>query len=66
MGGSSAPNAAGTYGTQGTDAPANMPGARLGAVSWKDSAGNLWLFGGNGNASNSTTGELNDLWRYQR
>ena len=50
----------GTYGIQGTADPLNVPGARSGAVSWLDSQGNLWLFGGWGNYS----GELNDLWKY--
>ncbi len=44
--------------TVGT-APGNAPGPRRGAVSWTDSSGDLWLFGGDG-----TTGELNDLWEF--
>lgn len=51
----------GVYGTQGVADPANAPGSRLGAVSWTDSAGNLWMFGGLGYAA--TSGFLNDLWR---
>ena len=54
----------GVYGTQGVAAVANMPGARQGAVSWIDSAGNLWLFGGTGLPSSGSAGPLNDLWRY--
>ncbi|MCE3268292.1 MAG: hypothetical protein K0R49_544, partial [Burkholderiales bacterium] len=47
----------------------NMPGAREGSVSWTDSSGNLWLFGGNGRGTNSLfepsqPGKLNDLWKY--
>jgi len=57
-------NKAGTYGVQGTAASANFPGARSGAVSWIDSAGRLWLFGGNGYDSAGNFGFLNDLWRY--
>ena len=53
--GSNARNQAGIYGTQGTSDPANVPGARYGAVSWIDSNGKFWLFGGN---------SRNDLWRY--
>ena len=49
---------AGVYGTKGTSASVNMPGARYGGVSWKDNTGNLWLLGGQGN------GFLNDLWKY--
>ncbi len=42
------------------------PGARRGAMSWVDSQGELWLFGGQGYDSTSTNGNgyLNDLWRY--
>jgi len=41
-----------------------VPGARLGAASWTDTAGNLWLFGGDGYDSNAANGILSDLWRY--
>lgn len=67
--GSSSPNAVGVYGTQGTAAAGNAPGARAGSVSWIDSAGNLWLFGGycyseaNGTAG-SCSGTFNDLWEF--
>jgi len=54
----------GTYGTQGTAAPANVPGARDEAVTWTDSSGNLWLFGGNSLDSAGATGLINDLWKY--
>lgn len=54
----------GAYGTKGVAAGANMPGARVGAVSWTDSNGNLWLFGGSGVDSTGSVGELNDLWMY--
>ncbi|TXJ02795.1 MAG: hypothetical protein E6Q32_01915 [Neisseriales bacterium] len=64
MSGASTINAYGSYGTMGVAAAGNVPGARLGAVSWKDSAGNLWLFGGFGNAANGVAGALNDLWKY--
>jgi N-acetylneuraminic acid mutarotase len=62
MGGSATTNLAGIYGTQGTTAPANAPGSRSSAVSWTDSSGNLWLFGGYGYDVNGTLGNLNDLW----
>jgi hypothetical protein len=64
MGGSSLGYQAGIYGTQGTAAPTNIPGAREQAFSWIDSSGTLWLFGGNGSDSQGTYGFLNDLWRY--
>jgi N-acetylneuraminic acid mutarotase/ribosomal protein S11 len=55
----------GVYGTQGTAATSNEPGTRAGAISWTDSAGNLWMFGGQGwGASGSQNSELNDLWMY--
>jgi N-acetylneuraminic acid mutarotase len=63
--GSQIGNAVGVYGSQGTAAAANVPGAREGAVSWTDSAGNLWLLGGTGTDSAGTSGgKLNDLWQY--
>ena len=58
-------NQLGVYGTQGTPAAANIPGARHEAVTWIDLSGNLWLFGGEGEDSMGTTnGILNDLWMY--
>ena len=61
--GSNQADQVGTYGTKGTAARENVPGAREKSVSWIDSSGNLWLFGGNGNAA-SGSGDLNDLWVY--
>ena len=55
----------GSYGTQGTSSPSNLPGARYSAVAWTDSSGNLWLFGGGGFPGLGNFGYLNDLWRYQ-
>ena len=57
-------NVPGVYGTQGTPAPGNIPGARDVAVSWTDKAGNFWLFGGYGYDSTGALGNLNDLWKY--
>jgi N-acetylneuraminic acid mutarotase len=54
----------GVYGTQGVAAPGNVPGGRLGANSWTDAQGNLWLFGGQGESSTTGSGALNDLWKY--
>ena len=54
----------GIYGTLGTTAAANIPGSRSYAVSWTDSDGNLWLFGGYGVDANGNTGFLNDLWEF--
>ena len=57
-------NVRGVYGTKGVPDAANVPGARAGSVSWIDSSGNLWLFGGDGKDSAGNHGSLNDLWRY--
>ena len=46
VGGSNTPGASGVYGTQGVAAATNVPRARDGGVTWTDSSGNLWLFGG--------------------
>jgi hypothetical protein len=65
MGGSSTVGHAGVYGTLGTAAAGNIPGSRDAAVTWTDSSGNFWLFGGWGYDSTGTVGDLNDLWEYQ-
>jgi N-acetylneuraminic acid mutarotase len=52
------------YGTLGTPALGQLPGAREAAISWIDSVGDLWLYGGDGYGSTGTVGNLNDLWRY--
>lgn len=54
----------GTYGTKGVASSSNVPSSRSGAVSWKDNAGNLWLFAGHGKSSVTTNADLNDLWRF--
>jgi N-acetylneuraminic acid mutarotase len=68
VGGSSTTNASGVYGIQGVTAATNMPGARDGGVTWTDTSGNLWLFGGfSGYAGSQNTAVgnfLNDLWKY--
>jgi hypothetical protein len=64
MNGSQSTNQLGTYGSQGTAAPANIPGARDAAVTWTDAAGNFWLFGGAGYDSAAGLFLLNDLWKY--
>ncbi len=56
--------AAGVYGTKGSPAGANVPGARTAAVGWQDASGNLWLFGGEGADSAGIQGFLNDVWEY--
>ena len=53
----------GSYGTKFGFLPGNVPGARYGAVTWTDSSGNFWLFGGNGVAAGIES-YLNDLWEW--
>jgi hypothetical protein len=70
--GSSDVNQNGSYPTQfnpgyGVPYVNNVPGARRGFGFWQsDSLDYVWVFGGQGYDSNSTTGNgyLNDLWRY--
>ncbi len=54
----------GVYGTLDTPAAVNTPGARTGQAGWKDSNGNLWLFGGTGYDSAGILGTLDDLWEF--
>lgn len=54
----------GNYGTKGIPAPSNVPGARVGASSWLDPSGNLWLFGGEGPGPGIGSIHFNDLWIY--
>ncbi len=65
VGGSKATNQCGVYGTQGTGSTDNYPGARRRPVSWIDSSGNLWLFGGLGYGESGSASYLNDLWEYE-
>ena len=63
--GSDSPNQNGTYGTKNTKDSTNVPGARSDGVSWTDSFGNHWLFGGEGFGSiGRNSGILNDLWKF--
>ena len=54
----------GIYGSKGTAATINRPGARYASSSWTDGAGNFWLYGGYGYTASGGTGRLNDLWYY--
>lgn len=64
MSGSTNVNQNGFYGTQGVSSTTNTPGGRHGAVSWTDSSGSLWLFGGYGYPASGANDYLNDLWKY--
>jgi len=58
-------NQNGLYQAKGVAAPVNMPGARGFSATWVDTAGNLWLFGGQGYPGGTGAfGYLNDLWKY--
>jgi N-acetylneuraminic acid mutarotase len=59
-------NQNGVYGTLGVPSPDNIPGVRNSAVSWTDSSGALWLFGGYGEDYMVSVSCLSDLWRYDR
>lgn len=63
--GASTPSQVGVYGTEGQAAPGNAPGARYTAVSWIDSSGNFWIFGGVGaDSTECCEATLNDLWKF--
>jgi hypothetical protein len=73
--GSLAVNQLGIYGTKGSPAAGNVPGARIAASTWTDAGGNLWMFGGNaGSLQNGSIGpggaldlkyyDFNDLWKF--
>ena len=67
--GSNTVSAKGVYGTRGGAVATTLPGARGSrgggpALSWLDSSGNLWLFGGDGLDSGGTDGLLNDVWQF--
>jgi hypothetical protein len=63
MKGDNSPGQYSAYGIKGTANPSNKPGGIFSSVSWTDSAGNLWLFGGYG-YSKDAFGLLNTLWKY--
>ncbi|HYV94307.1 MAG TPA: kelch repeat-containing protein [Chitinophagales bacterium] len=65
MKGSNVANSSGIYGTQGVANTTNTPGARSEtAANWVDGEYHLWLFGGQGYASNGIDGVMNDVWEY--
>ena len=64
VGGSKSTSHKGVYGTKGIADAANIPGARYGSISWVDTKGNLWLFGGYGYDSKGTDGYLSDFWKF--
>jgi N-acetylneuraminic acid mutarotase len=65
VGGSDQASQPGVYGTLGVPSPGNIPGSRIKALSWTDSSGNLWLFGGQSPYGNGNWDNLNDLWEFK-
>ncbi|MCC2645644.1 MAG: Kelch repeat type 2-containing protein, partial [Burkholderiales bacterium] len=57
-------NQNGIYGVRGEESASNIPGGRWDSISWIDTLGNLWFFGGNGRVESGSNGYLNDLWKY--
>ncbi len=56
-------NQSGTYDPTGTPEAGNTPGGRNGFVSWTDSSGGMWLFGGMFFSEPINFNLRNDLWR---
>lgn len=54
----------GIFGNLGVPAPANRPGGRGGGTTWTDQVGDLWLFGGLGDAITTNDDLRNDVWKY--
>ena len=60
MGGANTIDQGASYGTKGSAAAGNVPGARNDASAWSDASGNIWVMGGfdqNGDT-------YNDLWEF--
>ena len=55
---------AAVYGTKGTAAASNVPGARRGAWGEVDSNGDIWIYGGRGLDAVGTNDEIGDLRKY--
>src|SRR5580658_6700572 len=69
MGGSDTEGgASGVFGTQGTPSTSNIPPSRSNPVTWTDSNGNLWLFGGTqgqgADPYGNTSDDLDDVWEF--
>ena len=55
----------GIFGEKGISSGLNVVRSRYGGVSWQDTIGNFWIFGGIYDYDfNSQTDCFNDLWRY--
>ncbi len=54
--GTNAANGLGYYVSEGTATTTGLPSGRYGAMSWKDSSGQFWVFSG--------VGGVSDMWRF--
>jgi hypothetical protein len=63
--GSDKTNQLGVYGTLRVPAKDNVPGSRVGALTWVDADGDLWLFGGDGQNISPDARNFNDLWVFR-
>lgn len=52
------------YGDQGVGSSQNQPGGRAGVSIWSTQNGDVFMFGGFGYDNNSSSGWLNDLWKW--
>ena len=64
MSGASFPDQDGVYGTKGIADPANVPGARTGAVAWIGAGGRLLLLGGADDPLPNDWNAMSDLWSW--
>lgn len=63
--GDSTLNSKAVYGVKGIPSPNNTPRSRASSVSWIDSTGNFWLFGGRGGYSSPIRyAAKSDLWQF--
>ncbi len=53
-----------SYGVMGVPSAANTPGGRSSALTWTDTSGNLWLFGGDGYGAPGQNSFFDDLWEF--
>jgi N-acetylneuraminic acid mutarotase len=64
LSGSDLGSAQALYGTKGTSASTNIPGARYGSGVACDEVGNVWVYGGRGFDDDNVLSILNDFWKY--
>ena len=67
VGGDTATNQSGVYGTKGVPSATNTPGSRSNPSGWVDTEGSLYLFGGSFDFGYGAGqyGNFNDLWKIQ-